>query len=627
MPQPLVHVVDTTNSPQAMLRPVDLTAVHLNDTLWAARREKLREVTLLSQWQQCSTTGRLFNFERAAGRKEGEFQGYFFNDSDVYKWVEAAAWWLATEPSEKLADKVNSTIEMIAAAQETDGYLNTYFTGDLAGERWTKLFSHHELYCAGHLIQAAVAHKRATGQDELLTVARRFADLICATFGNGPGQRQGTDGHPEIEIALVEFYRLTGEKKYLDQAEYFLEARGHGLLAGSDYCQDEVEVRKRTKLGGHAVRAIYLAAGAADLCLEKADPEMVGALDAMWTHMTTRQMYITGGVGSRHEGEAFGADYELPNDSAYCETCAAIASVMWNHRMLLLTGGTRYADLMEHALYNGVLPGIAVDGEHYFYVNPLTNDGSHRREPWFACACCPPNIARILATINSYMYAVKGNAIWVNLYGENEANITLADGRTINLTQHTRYPWDGDVEIVVGTSGTFGITLRMPEWCGRPVKVTLDGKSFTKVALHGSPGQYLTIDHDWVWEAGDKIRLSFPMDVRLVEAHPRVVDNVGKVALLRGPIVYCLEGVDNPNTNLDELVLSGIPSARMVPNLLGGVIVLQGSALKVPQASGGDDWLYRARPAPARQEVPITAIPYFAWANREPAPMRVWVRR
>lgn len=627
MPQYHVPVVDTARSPQARLHPVSITVVHLHDSLWASRRERLRPVTLASQWQQCETTGRIANFQRAAGQIQGEFQGFYFNDSDVYKWLEAAAWWLAIEANPELTATVNHLIEVIAAAQQPDGYLNTFFMFDKAAERWSNLYFYHELYCAGHLIQAAVAHKRATGQDELLTIARRFADLICATFGDQPGQRQGTDGHPEIEMALVELYRLTGESKYLQQAEYFLNARGRGLLNGAEYVQDEVEFRKREKLVGHAVRALYLAGGAADICLEQEDAEVLAALKIMWAHMTTRQMYITGGVGARHDGEAIGSDYELPNDGAYCESCAAIASFMWNYRMLLLTGEAKYADLMEHTLYNGVLPSIAVDGEHYFYVNPLANDGSHRRQPWFDCACCPPNIARLLATISGYMYAVAENTVYVNLYAEGEANIPLADGRIVRLIQRTRYPWDGEVEIEVGTTGAFGIALRVPEWCGKNVKITLDGKSFTKVALNGSPGEFVTIDHEWSWEAGDKIRLSFPMDVRQVESHPLVSNNVGRVALLRGPIVYCLEGVDNPGADLDELVLSGLPSARFVPNLLGGVTVLQGTAALVPQPPATTDWLYRARPSTTRQEMTITAIPYFVWANREPAPMRVWVRR
>jgi uncharacterized protein len=627
MPEIKPIVVDTSRSPQARLHPLPLTAVRLNDPLWAARRQRLQEATLFSQWKQCETTGRITNFQRAAGQIQGDFQGLYFNDSDVYKWLEAVAWWLANESNPELTALLDKAIPIIAAAQQPDGYLNTYFMFDKASERWSNLFFYHELYCAGHLIQAGVAHKRATGRDELLTVARRFADLICATFGDQPGQRQGADGHPEIEMALVELYRLTGETRYLQQAEYFLNARGHGLLNGSDYCQDEVEFRKRQKLNGHAVRALYLAAGAADIRLEKEDAELLIALQTQWTHTTTHRMYITGGVGSRHEGEAIGNDYELPNDVAYCETCAAIASVMWNYRMLLLTGESQYADLMEHTLYNGVLPGIAVDGEHYFYVNPLANDGSHRRQPWFECACCPPNIARLLASINGYMYSTTGNTIHIDLYAEGEADIPLSDGRLVHLTQHTRYPWDGEVELEIGTTGTFGVALRIPEWCGRDVKITLDGRIFTKMALHGSYGKYLTIDADWAWEAGDKIRVSFPMDVRQMEAHPRVVENLGRVALMRGPILYCLEGVDNPNINLDDVVLAGIPAARFVPHLLGGVTVLQGAASLIPPPPAAENWLYRARPAPPRQDVTITAIPYFVWANRDPAPMRVWLRR
>ncbi|MGH2604392.1 MAG: glycoside hydrolase family 127 protein, partial [Dehalococcoidia bacterium] len=370
-------------------------------------------------------TGRIDNFRRAAGQQDGPFQGLYFNDSDVYKWLEAASWSLATDPDPELERLVDETIAAVAAAQQPDGYLDTYYIlGDEAG-RWTELVRTHELYCAGHLFQAAVAHHRATGKCSLLDVARRFADYICDVLGPAEdGKRPGTDGHEEIELAMVELARETGERRYLEQARYFLDARGYGLAGGDEYHQDHKPFRELDAMVGHAVRAVYLNAGAADIYAETGEPALLAALERLWRNMTTRRIYVSGGIGSRYEGEAFGRDFELPNARAYTETCAAIGSVMWAWRMLLLTGEARFADLMEQTLYNAVLPGVSLDGQFYYYQNPLEDDGHHRRQPWFHCACCPPNVARLLSSLPGYVYTVTDDEVWVHLYAEGAATLS-----------------------------------------------------------------------------------------------------------------------------------------------------------------------------------------------------------
>ena len=408
-----------------------------------------RDETLPSQYRHLEETGRLDNFRKASGKMEGRFEGIYFNDSDVYKWLEAAAWSLATDPDEELARMADAAITEIEDAQEPDGYLNTYFTFERAGERWTN-FDLHEMYCAGHLFQAAVAHFHATGSERLLDVAVRFADHICDTFGpESEGKREAVCGHEEIEMALVELSRVTGNRRYLRQARFFVDARGHGLLGrpygehDPSYSQDHRPLREQDEVVGHAVRALYLYSGATDVYAETGEKALLDALGRLWTNMTTRRMYVSGGLGSRYEGEAFGEDFELPNSRAYTETCAAIGSVMWNWRMLMLEGEARYADLIETTLYNAVLPGISRDGQSYFYQNPLADDGQHRRQPWFGCACCPPNVARLLASLPGYLYGISDGRIWVHLYAEGEADIGLGETGVVRVEQRTRYPWDG----------------------------------------------------------------------------------------------------------------------------------------------------------------------------------------
>ncbi|MEM2183178.1 MAG: glycoside hydrolase family 127 protein, partial [Candidatus Bathyarchaeia archaeon] len=393
-------VTDTSHSPYARLKPVPIENVRLEDDFWAPRLRLMHEVTIPSQYVLLEETGRLFNFRRASGKVSGEFKGLVFNDSDVYKWIEAAAYSYAYEPDQNILDLARKAINEVVAAQDEDGYLNTYFTFERKSERWKNLKDMHEMYCAGHLMQAAIAFYRATGDRTLLDASCRFADHITSVFG--PGKRVGVCGHPEVEMAFVELYRTTGKKDYLDLACFFIDNRGRGVIGGRPYYIDHKPFRELSEIVGHAVRALYLNCGAADVYAEIGDKTLFDALMRLWHSMTERKMYITGGVGSRHEGEAFGNDYELPNVRAYAETCAAIANFMWNWRMLLLTGDGAFADIMELTLYNGILSGISLDGKKYFYVNPLADRGAHRRQDWFECACCPPNVARLIASLPGY---------------------------------------------------------------------------------------------------------------------------------------------------------------------------------------------------------------------------------
>lgn len=623
----LVTPVDTTHSPHARLKPAPLTAVTLTDAFWSQRQRVNREVALPSQYRLIEETGRLGNFSRAAGKGDQPFAGLVFNDSDVYKWLEAAAWTLSVTEDAALAQMVNTVADAIVAAQAQDGYLNTYYTFERAGERWSNLRDQHELYCAGHFFQAAIAHYRGTGETRLLTVAQRFADLICDTFGPDESQRQGVPGHPEIEMALVELARATGEERYLRQAQYFIDARGQGLIGGREYHQDHLPLRSMSRLVGHAVRALYLCAGAADVYAETGEPALGETLTRLWQNMVRQQMYITGGLGARYEGEALGADYELPNARAYAETCAGIANVMWSWRMLQLRGDAAFADVVERALYNAVLPGLSWDGAGYFYSNPLQSDGAYRRVPWFTCACCPPNVARLLASLPGYFYSVSGDEIWAHLYSANEARLPLDDGRVVHLVQRTRYPWDGNVTLDLLTEGNYALALRIPDWCEQDAVVLLNGDP---IAVAAAPGSYARVRR--TWRAGDTLCVRMSLPVQRIAAHPYALENSGRVALMRGPLLYCLEGVDNPFGDLRDVILpytSPIEEDFDVA-LLGGTTVLRAQALLASPDPGWGGHLYRATSTPAEpvseQPVSLVALPYYAWANRAPGAMQVWLK-
>ncbi len=623
---PPVVVVDTSHSAFGTLRPVSLTEVQLTDTFWTPRRKINQQVTLPSQYQQCEISGRLDNFRRVVDLQIGEFRGRFFNDSDVYKWLEAASWVLATETDAELESQVNTVIALIVAAQDDDGYLNTYFTFERRAERWTDLVVKHELYCAGHLIQAAVAHHRATGSRALLEVAIRFADLITTTFG--PDARPGACGHPEIEMALVELARETGEERYLRQAQFFIDQHGQQppVIGGNAYHLDHEPFREQREVIGHAVRALYLYAGVTDVYAETGEHALDVTLEALWHDLQAHKLYVTGGAGARYEGEAFGAAYELPNERAYAETCAAIANAMWNWRLLLVKGEARFADALELTLYNSVLSGIALDGQVYFYQNPLADRGKHRREPWFTTACCPPNIARLLASLPAYFYAKSDEGLWVNLYATSSVTTSLASGQRVTVHQQSEYPWNGEITFEVQPSEptAFSLFLRIPAWANDATVLVNDAPLTTPIVS----GSYLAVQR--VWQAGDVVRLTLPMPMRLLESHPHVTNNRNRVALMRGPLVYCLEQADHPDVDVWDIVLPRELSWEIVPkaDMLGGIVVAQTEAL----AAVNDIWdeqLYRTygdnEARPAYKPVRITAIPYYAWANREVGPMQVWL--
>jgi DUF1680 family protein len=647
-------VVDFASTSFARIKPVAVTAVELRGDFWGRRFATNLEQTLPSQWDLLESTGRLNNFRRVFGEYDGPFEGLFFNDSDLYKWLEAASWLVARGPNALLEQRIDEGITLIERAQGEDGYIDSYFCLERAGERWTNLRDLHEMYVGGHLIQAAVANHRGTGQTRLLNVAIRFADMLCNRFGPASeGKVEAVDGHEEIEMALIELARETGQARYLELARFFIRARGHGLLEGGRfgdaYFQDDVPFDQMENLAGHAVRALYMACGITDLYLETGEANLLPRLESLWERMTAQRMYITGGVGSRHDGEAIGADYELPNAQAYTETCAAIGSMMWCHRLLAATGNARYADLFEWTLYNGMLPGWSLDGLGYYYVNPLEDDGGHRRKPWYYCACCPPNVARTLASLPGYVYGTDANSIYVHLYVESDAQVPLGD-RTVGLRQRTLYPWDGAIEITVDGEGAFALKLRIPGWvdgAANLTKTARDTASQRTAAAHatapsltinGAPVDVQPDAQGYVeirrtWRRGDQIALDLPMTVRVWQSHPKVAENRGRIALSRGPLLYCVERADMPGVDLDELYVDPVQiEADWRPKELGGVVMLKAAAHRRTIGPNWQGALYRpAGPSGsggsggAPEPVTMVAIPYFAWHNRESGPMKVWL--
>jgi len=616
---------------RGMLSAVDFTAVRLEDQFWKPRLDVLRHKTLPHVFEWCERTNRIRNFEVAAGQVAGQHEGYYFNDSDVYKAVEGAAYVLALYPDAEWQKRIERLIATLAAAQQPDGYLNTYFQVAKPGERWTD-DRFHELYCAGHLMEAGLAFFQTTGQRTLLDVAARYADHIASVFG--PSARLEAPEHPEVELALIKLWRQTHAPRYLDLAKFFVEQRGQarGRPAWGEYAQDHRPVRAQTEVVGHAVRAMYLYSALTDLAAITGDPEYVTVLDQLWQDLVSRKMYITGGIGVSEQNEGFTAGYDLPNEKSYAETCASIGLAVWSTRMNRLHRDARYADVFERVVYNGALSGVALAGDQFLYANPLASRGadaakhgsgaegesaSHRK-PWFKCACCPPNVLRFFPTIGGYVYAVENDALYVNLYVASRAEVALQSTK-VTLTQKTAYPWEGRVELRVDPepSGALSLLLRIPGWCDG-ARLSLNGEALRDVERTKG---YARISRSW--KAGDVVALELPMPVVRVECDPRVRDNVGRVALQRGPLVYCLEQADNPGGVLNLAVPSDAALvAEQRPDLLGGVTVIRGSAWRLNAAAWGHQ-LYRPAPMPQRAE--FTAIPYYAWDNRAPGEMTVWV--
>ncbi len=626
------------------VKPVPFTSVRLNDVFWAPRIETNRAVTIPYAFRKDEETGRVDLFVRAAKALRGEPlvnrkpPGFPFDDTDVYKVLEGAAYTLSVYPDPKLEAYLDDLIAKIAAAQEPDGYLYTTRTIDpknphkWAGtQRWElEGENSHELYNLGHLYEAAAAHFQATGKRTLLDVALRTADLLDRSFG--PEKRSIWPGHQITEMGLARLYRATGEARYLNLAKFLLDARGPDGRPGSGraYNQSHQKVTEQTEAVGHAVRATYMYSGMADVAALTGDMAYVRAIDRIWENVAGRKLYITGGIGALERGEAFGADYELPNATAYNETCAAIGNDYWNHRLFLLHADARYIDVMERTLYNGLISGVSLDGMTFFYPNPLESDGHYERSPWFGCACCPGNITRFLPSVQGYVYAQRDDAIWVNLYAAGVAEIKLDNGRTVRLTQRTRYPWEGDVWMTVtpDKTGPLTIHVRIPGWA-RNEAVPSDLYRFADrpappatVRVNGRTAP-LKIEKGYVslrrtWKSGDRIELSLPMLVRRVVANEKVAADRGRVALQRGPIVYAVETADNPGVPVRSLVLSDkeLLTAKSRPDLLKGVTVIEAKAHAVTRGPGGEV---------QKKPVWMTAIPYYAWANRGPAEMIVWI--
>ena len=587
------------DGPMKRITPVRFSDVRIDDSFWSPRLDRHKTATLPVCIDQIENqTGRIRNFENAA-KGEGEHSGIYYDDSDVYKALEGMAYSLQIHPDPALEAKCDEWIDKFAAAQQPDGYINTFYTLTGLEGRWDNM-SKHEMYCAGHMTEAAVAYYYATGKRKFLDVSIRMADHMMSVFG--PDKRHWVPGHEEIELALVKLYEATGEKKYLDFAGWLLDQRGHGYgtygKAGGNwhaaYFQDDVPVRELSTIAGHAVRAMYLYCGMADVAAYTGDTGLTDALDRLWDHVVLKNMYITGGIGQSAQNEGITEDYDLPNLTAYCETCASVGMVFWNWRMNQFTGDAKYADVLERSLYNGALAGINLAGDRFFYVNPLESLGDHHRQEWYGCACCPSQICRFLPSIGNYIYGVSDEALWVNLYMGNTASIKVG-GKEVTVTQETKYPWAGAVRLTLGLKGSVKtqVRLRIPGWC-KEYTLSVNGNAVEPTVEKG----YAVLDGRW--KDGDVIDLTLDMPVEVVEADPRVKEDVGKRAVQRGPLVYCIEEADN-KTDFDVITIN--PQADwetgFEADFLSGVV-------KITDGS-------------------TTYIPYYAWDNREPGKMKVWI--
>ncbi|HEY7304732.1 MAG TPA: beta-L-arabinofuranosidase domain-containing protein [Bryobacteraceae bacterium] len=621
------------HSLNARLHPVPVQAVRLGDGFWSARRRITTERSLPTLLDLLEEHGVVDNFRRLSGRPDLPRKGPLYTDSDLYKWIEAASWALASnETSEAEKQKLRGDVESLAshiiAAQEPSGYLNTYFVGDKARLRFTDLLHSHEDYCLGHLIQAGIAYYRATGSRKLLDAGIRFADYVIDNFG--PAKRPFVTGHPELEMALVELYRTTGQTKYLEFARYLFSGveKDRLKLKDSDirYAFSGKPFTSRTEFEGHAVRALYAASGATDYFTEAGDQAYKRTLDLLWTDLTMRKMYITGGVGSRSAGETFGDPYELPAEQAYAETCAAVANVMWNFRLLALTGDGRYADVLERALYNGANSGMSLSGTLYCYRNPLASSGERLRNPWYDTTCCPPNLERLFESLPGYFYATSRAGVYVNLYHTSELDWHLEDGTPLKLAQTTSYPWSGEITFTVTPTraSDFTLYIRWPAWASL-ADVQVNGQPVTLTA--SQRGLYVPISRNW--KPGDTVMVNFPMQPVVTVANPRVADEYGRIALLRGPLVYALEQIDQSGAALPDIFYrtSTLITPEIRKDLLGGITVLKvsGQAAEKPL---GEEPLYEPLSVvlnQAKRPVNLTFIPYYAIGNREPTPMEVWV--
>ncbi|AEE52474.1 glycoside hydrolase family 127 protein [Haliscomenobacter hydrossis] len=622
----------------ANLAPVKFSNVQITDAFWKPRMDKVANVTVPVCIDQTEVkTGRIRNFERVAGTRDGKFEGIFYDDSDVYKALEAMAYTLKIKPDPKLEAKCDEWIDKIAAAQQKDGYINTYYTLTGLDKRWTDM-SMHEDYNTGHLLEAAVAYYNATGKRKLLDVGIRMVEHMMSLFG--PGKTHWVTGHQELELALVKVYQVTNDKRFLDFSHWLLEERGHGYAHGytwtdwkdTAYAQDIKPVSLTTEITGHAVRAMYLYTGAADVAAYTGDESYLKAMNTVWDDVVERNMYITGGIGSSGSNEGFSKDYDLPNERAYCETCASVGMVFWNQRMNRLTGQTKFIDVLEKSLYNGALDGLSLAGDRFFYGNPLASSGTHFRREWFGTACCPSNIARLIASLGDYIYASDPQSIYVNLFVGSNTTIDLAKGK-VEIRQETEYPWKGLIKLTVNPekAQSFALKIRLPGWAkGNPgagalYKFLDEGPTnFATLKVNGQ-AQNLKLDNGYLivernWNKGDVVELNLAMPIRRVVARDEVKDNENRMALQRGPLVYCVEGVDHNGSAWNLIVPDQVVfTPQWQPDLLGGVMTLTGTGMAiVPTKDGIGAQTIKQK---------ISAVPYFSWCNRGSNQMLVWLPR
>lgn len=615
--------------------PVPFTSVKVTDNFWGQRLQASREVTIPLAFSKCEETGRYENFVKAAHPSDTyKVEGFSFDDTDVYKTIEGASYSLQTYPDKKLQKYIDSVLVIVAGAQEPDGYLYTARTmnpkhpHNWAGkERWVAVENlSHEFYNLGHMIEGAVAHYQATGKRNFLDIAIKYADCVCREIGNGPQQKKYVPGHQIAEMALVKLYMVTGDKKYLDQAKFFLDTRGYTSRKDA-YSQAHKPVVEQDEAVGHAVRAVYMYSGMADVAAITGDSSYIKAIDKIWDNIVSKKIYITGGIGAHHAGEAFGNNYELPNLSAYCETCAAIGNVYMNYRLFLLHGDAKYFDVLERTLYNGLISGVSLDGGSFFYPNPLSSNGKYSRKPWFGCACCPSNVSRFIPSLPGYVYAVKNDQVYVNLYLSNKAELKV-DKKKILLEQETGYPWNGDIRLKI-TQGNqdFTMKLRIPGWVrgnvlpGDLYSYADNQKPAYQVSVNGQTVEsdvndgYLSIARKW--KKGDVVEVHFDMIPRIVKANPKVEADHGHVAVERGPIVYCAEWPDN-RFNVHSILLNQHPQFKVTdkPELLYGIrqITTDAQALSYDKAG-----------KLVTKDVELTLIPYYAWAHRGEGDMEVWL--
>lgn len=615
--------------------PVPFTSVKVTDSFWGQRLQASREVTIPLAFSKCEETGRYESFIKAAHPSDTyKVEGFSFDDTDVYKTIEGASYSLQTYPDKKLQKYIDSILVIVAGAQEPDGYLYTARTmnpkhpHNWAGkERWVAVENlSHEFYNLGHMVEGAVAHYQATGKRNFLDIAIKYADCVCREIGNGPEQKKYVPGHQIAEMALVKLYMVTGDKKYLDQAKFFLDTRGYTSQKDA-YSQAHKPVVEQDEAVGHAVRAVYMYSGMADVAAITGDSSYIKAIDKIWDNIVSKKIYITGGIGARHAGEAFGNNYELPNLSAYCETCAAIGNVYMNYRLFLLHGDAKYFDVLERTLYNGLISGVSLDGGSFFYPNPLSSSGKYSRKPWFGCACCPSNVSRFIPSLPGYVYAVKDDQVYVNLFLSNKAELKV-DKKKIILEQETDYPWKGDIRLKIAQGNqNFTMKLRIPGWVRgnvlpgdlyayadnqKPVyRVSVNGQTVESDVNNG----YLSIARKW--KKGDVVEVHFDMLPRIVKANPKVEADRGRVAVERGPIVYCAEWPDN-RFNIHSVLLNQHPQFKVTekPELLYGINQLTTDAQALSYDMAGKL---------VAKDVELTLIPYYAWAHRGEGDMEVWL--